>query len=203
MKKQSPPSTQRILELFSNTNVSGVAYKNKSLKRAIINHLDLHGEFTITELSKELNTSVPKITSLVNELIEDGLLRDNGKFDSTGGRRASIYGLVSDACYFVGVDVKRYYINISLMDFKKHLVNLKEKIPYRLENTKESYQQLLTIIKDFIQSHHSKKEKILGLAINLSGRINNTSGYSYSYFNFQEEPLAEIIQRSIGIPTFL
>ena len=119
MKKQSPPSTQRILELFSNTNVSGVAYKNKSLKRAIINHLDLHGEFTITELSKELNTSVPKITSLVNELIEDGLLRDNGKFDSTGGRRASIYGLVSDACYFIGVDVKRYYINIQ----KNHTSN--------------------------------------------------------------------------------
>ena len=167
------------------------------------NHLDLHGEFTITELSKELNTSVPKITSLVNELIEDGLLRDNGKFDSTGGRRASIYGLVSDACYFIGVDVKRYYINIGLMDFQKHLVNLKEKIPYRLENTKESYLQLLSVIKEYIQSQNVKKEKILGLAINLSGRINNTSGYSYSYFNFQEEPLAEIIQRTIGIPTFL
>ena len=203
MKKQSSFSTQRILELFSNTNVSGVAYKNKSLKRGILNHLDLHGEFTITELSKELNTSVPKITSLVNELIEDGLLRDNGKFDSTGGRRASIYGLVSDACYFIGVDVKRYYINIGLMDFQKHLVNFKEKIPYRLENTKESYLQLLSVIKEYIQSQNVKKEKILGLAINLSGRINNTSGYSYSYFNFQEEPLAEIIQRTIGIPTFL
>ena len=74
MKKQSSFSTQRILELFSNTNVSGVAYKNKSLKRGILNHLDLHGEFTITELSKELNTSVPKITSLVNELIPSPLI---------------------------------------------------------------------------------------------------------------------------------
>jgi glucokinase-like ROK family protein len=203
MKKQAPSSTMRILELFSNSNVSGVAYKNKFLKRRILNHLDLHGEFTITELSKELNTSVPKITSLVNELIEDGLLRDNGKFDSTGGRRASIYGLVSDACYFVGVDVKRYYINIGMIDFRKHLVNLKEKIPYRLENTKESYQQLMTIIKEFLQSQNIKKEKILGLAINLTGRINNTSGYSHSYFNFQEEPLAETIQKTIGIPTFL
>lgn len=203
MKKQAPSSTLRILELFSNANVSGVAYKNKFLKRRILNHLDLHGEFTITELSKELNTSVPKITSLVNELIEDGLLRDNGKFDSTGGRRASIYGLVSDACYFVGVDVKRYYINIGMIDFRKHLVNLKEKIPYRLENTKESYQQLMAIIKEFLQSQQEKKEKILGLAINLTGRINNTSGYSHSYFNFQEEPLAETIQKTIGIPTFL
>ena len=124
MKKNTPLATHRIVELFNDSNVSGVAYKNKSLKRSILSHLDQHGEFTITELSRELNTSVPKITSLVNELIEDRLIRDNGKFDSTGGRRASIYGLVADACYFIGVDVKRYYINIGLLDFKKHLVSL-------------------------------------------------------------------------------
>ena len=203
MKKNTPLTTHRIVELFNDANVSGVAYKNKSLKRSILNHLDQHGEFTITELSRELNTSVPKITSLVNELIEDRLIRDNGKFDSTGGRRASIYGLVADACYFIGVDVKRYYINIGLLDFKKHLVSLREKIPYKLENTQASYQQLLNCIREFIQTENIKKEKILGLAINLSGRINNTSGYSYSYFHFQEEPLADTIHRELGIPTFL
>mgnify|MGYP000011419943 FL=1 len=203
MKKNTPLATHRIVELFNDSNVSGVAYKNKSLKRSILSHLDQHGEFTITELSRELNTSVPKITSLVNELIEDRLIRDNGKFDSTGGRRASIYGLVADACYFIGVDVKRYYINIGLLDFKKHLVSLQEKIPYKLENTQASYQQLLNCIREFIQNENIKKEKILGLAINLSGRINNTSGYSYSYFHFQEEPLAETIHRELGIPTFL
>jgi len=142
MKKNIPPPKHRIFELLSKENASGVAYKNKALKRSILNHLDQHGDFTITELSREMNTSVPKITSLVNELIEDRLIRDNGKFDSTGGRKASIYGLVADACYFIGVDVKKYYINLGLVDFRKHLVNLKEKIPYRLENTKESFQQL-------------------------------------------------------------
>ena len=98
----------RLFEVFSDENASGVAFKNRSLKRLIINFIDQNGHSTINELSRELNTSVPKITSLVNELIEDGLLKDDGKFDSTGGRRASIYGLVSEACYFIGVDVKRY-----------------------------------------------------------------------------------------------
>jgi glucokinase-like ROK family protein len=203
MKKTPPPPKHRIFELFSNENASGVAYKNKFLKRSILSHLDLHGDFTITELSRELNTSVPKITSLVNELIEDRLIRDNGKFDSTGGRRASIYGLVADACFFIGVDVKKYYINIGLLDFRKHLVNLKEKIPYRLENTQESFHQLLELIRQYLQERSLPKNKILGMGINLSGRINQTSGYSYSYFHFQEEPLAQTIQREFGIPTFL
>jgi glucokinase-like ROK family protein len=203
MKKNIPPPKHRIFELFSKENASGVAYKNKALKRSILNHLDQHGDFTITELSRQMNTSVPKITSLVNELIEDRLIRDNGKFDSTGGRKASIYGLVADACYFIGVDVKKYYINLGLVDFGKHLVNLKEKIPYRLENTKESFQQLLDIIRKYLKEIDIPKNKLLGMGVNLSGRINQNTGYSYSYFHFQEEPLANIFQREFGIPTFL
>ncbi len=192
-----------IFEVFSDENASGVAYKNKVLKRLIINYLDAAGHVTIAELTKELNISAPKITTLVAELIENGLIKDYGKVDSTGGRRASLYGLVADSCFFIGVDVKRYYINIGLMDFKKNLVTIKEKIPYLLENSAEAYQQLISIIKTFIEEMPAEKEKILGMGINLSGRINHTTGYSYSFFHFHEEPLSQIIQQEIGIKTFL
>ncbi|GAB2808607.1 ROK family transcriptional regulator [Ferruginibacter profundus] len=198
-------TSRRLFTLFSDDNTSGVVYKNKSLKRLIINQLDQFGKYTITELSKALNISVPKITSLINELIEDGLIMDNGKFDSTGGRRASVYGLVSDACFFVGVDVKRYYVNLGLLDFNKNSIALKEKVPFRLENTPDSLKSLLVIIRNFIRelSPASTQDKILGIGINLSGRINNTTGYSYSYFHFDEEPLATVIQKEIGIQTYI
>ena len=198
-------SSGDLYAIFSDDNASGVVYKNKSLKRLIIKQLDEVGKSTITELSKELNISVPKITSLVNDLTENGLIKDNGKFDSTGGRRASVYGLVSDACFFAGVDVKRYYVNLGLLDFKKHQIISKEKVPFKLENTPESLQALLVIIKAFIDELDpaSVKEKILGIGINLSGRINNTTGYSYSYFHFAEEPLSAIIQKELGIQTFI
>lgn len=197
-------SKHSLFEVFSDDILSaGVAFKNKELKKAIINQLDASGDSTIAELAKELNISTPKITSLVNELIQDGLIQDQGKIDSTGGRRANIYGLVSDACYFIGVDVKRYYINIGLLDFKKHLVNVEEKIPYPLENTQESLTALIKVIRKFILDQGIEKEKILGIGINLSGRVNNITGYSYSYFHFHEEPLAETIQNELGIRTFL
>lgn len=193
-----------LMEVFSDETVGGgVAFKNKTLKKAIINQLDRFGDQTIADLSKELSISTPKITSLVNELIQDGLLQDLGKMDSTGGRRASIYGLGSDACFFIGVDVKRYYVNIGLLDFKKHLKTVKEKVPYPLENTQQSLTALIKSIKKFITESKVPKEKILAIGINLSGRVNNISGYSYSYFHFQEEPLASIIQNELGIRTFL
>jgi glucokinase-like ROK family protein len=192
------------MEVFSDElSGSGVAFKNKSLKKDIINQLDEAGDLTIADLSRELNISTPKVTSLVNELIDEGLLQDLGKIDSTGGRRASIYGLVNDACYFIGVDVKRYYINIGLLDFKKHLVSVDEKIPYPLENTQQSLTALIDTIRNFIKEQGIPKDKILGIGINLSGRVNNITGYSYSYFHFYEEPLVATIEQELGIRTFL
>jgi predicted NBD/HSP70 family sugar kinase len=198
MKKQFT-----LADFFSyDTLTVGVAFKNKSLKREIIMHLDESGVLTIPELSRKLNLSTPKTASLVNELINEGLIADQGKIDSTGGRRANIYGLVSSACYFVGVDVKRDHINIGLLDFNKHLVKLEEKIPYQQENTKQSLKALIETILKFID-RGVNKSRILGMGINLSGRINNITGYSYSYYHFQEEPLASILEKETGIRTFL
>ncbi|HAI82044.1 MAG TPA: ROK family transcriptional regulator, partial [Chitinophagaceae bacterium] len=197
-------TAQQIFEVFSEDGMSsGVAYKNKTLKRAILQQIDAFGSSTIADLAKELAISTPKITSLVNELIEDGLLQDEGKINSTGGRRASIYGLVSDAGYFIGVDVKRYALNIGLLDFKKHLIQTKDNIPYQLENTQQSLNQLIDSIKLFLKEQKLAKEKVLGIGINLSGRINHNTGYSYSFFHFNEEPLSQVIEHALGIRTFL
>lgn len=197
-------SKNSIAEFFlGNPMVGGVAHKNSSVKRQIIKILDANGHLTIPELSRELPMSVPKVTSLVNDLIREGLLVDLGKIESTGGRRANTYGLAGTACYFIGVDVKRYYINIGLLDFNKHIVKLEEKVPYPLENTQQALAALIQSIKKFIKDRGITKSKILGMGINLSGRVNNITGYSYSYFHFQEEPLAALIEKETGIKTFL
>jgi predicted NBD/HSP70 family sugar kinase/predicted transcriptional regulator len=192
-----------IFEVFSDENISGVAHKNRILKRLIINYLDINEQVTIAELTKELNMSAPKINNLITELMEDGLIKDYGKVDSTGGRRASLYGLVAESCFFIGVDVKKFYINIGLLDFKKNLDTIHEKIPYKLENSLEAYQELINIIKNFIKDIGIDKQKILSVGINLSGRINHTTGYSYSYFNFHEEPLSKTIEQETGIRSFI
>jgi predicted NBD/HSP70 family sugar kinase len=76
-------------------------------------------------------------------------------------------------------------------------------VPYTLENTPESLNQLIQVINSFIGELTVKREHILALCINLSGRINTNSGYSFSFFHFNEEPLSETIENEIGIRTFL
>jgi len=197
------PNETTILQVFLDDDSAGVAYKNKSLKRQIISYLDMSGSSTITDLSSITGISIPKTTGLVNELIEHGLLSEQGKIDSTGGRRASIFGLVASSCYFLGVDVRRYHINIGLLDFKKNIVRIDEHIPFELANSESAYQQMIKIVQGFIHSLNIDHASIVSAGINLSGRINTQSGYSYSYFHLNEMPLAEMFRRDIGITTFI
>ena len=192
-----------FFEELNSDNTTGVAYKNINLKKAVIAYFANIGNATIADLCKELNLSIPKVTNLLNDLIHDGMVQDNGKIDSSGGRKPNLYGLISDSVLFIGVDVKKNHINIGLTDLSKNIIKISEKIPYQLDNTKESLENLCALINQFINDAPAPKEKILGIGINLSGRINHTSGYSYSFFYFEEEPLTKIIEAKVGISVFL
>ncbi|MBO9150995.1 ROK family transcriptional regulator [Chitinophaga sp. GCM10012297] len=192
-----------FFEELNNETLGGVAYKNLSLKKKIIAYFTNINNATIADLAKELNASTPKVTHLLNELLQEGLVNDYGKVDSTGGRKPNLYGMAPDAGFFIGVEVKKYHINIGLLDFKRNLVKFSEKIPYELQNTAASLDELCKIILRFTDELPVGREKILGVGVNLSGRINYATGYSYSFFHFDEEPLSRVIEARIGIRTFL
>lgn len=192
-----------FLEELNDLSITGVAYKNVSLKKALIARLATTGNSTIAELCEELKLSAPKVNNLLGELMQDGWVQEYGKVDSTGGRRPNLYGLAPHAGFFIGVDVRKHHINIGLSDLQKNLVKVIERHPYRLANTRESLEELCAFINDFISSLAIAREKILGIGVNLSGRINYATGYSYSFFYFDEEPLSRIIESKVGIRVFL
>lgn len=182
---------------------SGIAFRNSSVKKEIISILSFSGNKTISELSKTLLLSVPKVTTLINELIAHGIVSDFGKSTAASGRKPNIYGLVADSGFFLGVDVKQNHVNIGLVDLSKNLISVSENIPYKLYNEKGSLDELCAIIRSFIAKAPVSDEKILAMGLNLSGRINYTTGYSYSFFHFSEVPLSVYMEQTIGIKTFI
>ena len=193
----------KFLSDLHDASYSGVAYKNILLKKEILTFFATKGPSTIPELSKEFNISIPKINECINELIEDALVQDNGKSTSGIGRKPNSYGLLPNAAFFVGVQVSHDHLSIVVMNMKKDIIATQEEIPHRLENNQESLQNICQEINQFIAAHHIPKDKILGVGINLSGRINYRTGYSYSYFNFYEDPLSKYFEQELQLRTYL
>ena len=177
--------------------------KNASLKQRIIGLCINDGDYSLADLSKELDTSIPTTTKLVGELLEDGLLMDMGKVGTNGGRRPSIYGLNPSAGYFVGVDIRRKFISFAVTDFKGTLVDFHESIDFKVENSEESFRQMCRVINDELRESGIDPAKVLAYGFNLTGRVNNETGYCFSYFLGEDKPIASVLEDELGKPVFV
>ena len=176
--------------------------KNALLKRQILGLYITAGDFSITDLSKEMNLSVPTTTKLIGELITEGYVHDYGKQGRSGGRRPKIYGLNPYAGYFVGVDIIQDSVNLGIINFKGQMVFYKAAVHFKIDNTIQSLDRLCTIVKNFISESKLTKKKILAVGVNLSGRVNSETGYCYNYY-FEERPLSVLLEERLGYPVHL
>ncbi len=177
--------------------------KSGLLKKQILGFCVTEGSFCIPDISRVLNASIPTVSKLVVELIGAGCLEDLGKQGTSGGRKPSSYGLCAAAGYIVGVDVTRHHLNIAICNFKGETVVYLEGIPFQLESTEASFRQMCGILTGQVGNAGIPKEKILAYGINLTGRVNRESGYSYSYFLGEERPLSPTLESILDCPVFV
>ncbi|PKO98104.1 MAG: ROK family transcriptional regulator [Bacteroidetes bacterium HGW-Bacteroidetes-8] len=177
--------------------------RSASLKKEIIRLLVIGGNYSITDISKEMNTSVPTITKLIVELISEGYVLDFGKQGTNGGRRPNVYGLNPDAGYFAGVDISKDFISMGVINFKGEMTEFVGNREFVMENTIESLDSLCSIINSFLNKLSIPRDKILSLGVNLSGRVNSESGYSYSFYFLGEKPLSMLIEERVDCPVYI
>ena len=85
-------------------------------------------------------------------MCEDNYINDYGKLETSSGRHPSLYGLNPESGYFIGVDIKKFAINIGLINFKGDMVEIRMNIPYKFENTQEALEELCALIRGFWKS---------------------------------------------------
>lgn len=174
--------------------------KNTLLKKQILRLCIKHDTFSIADFSKELSTSVPTVTKLIGEMMDEGLLQDEGKVDTRGGRRPTTFGLNPKAGYLVGVDVSRQHFHIAICDFKGDLVHFIQDIPFVLEANADSFKKMCVCIKDAVASKGIDWEQVLGVGVSLSGRVNPEKGYSLTYFVSDDIPMKDLFEQQLGVP---
>lgn len=185
---------------MSSTFLNNSEDKNSLTKREILHACIRQDHCSIADLSKLLGISVPTVTKLVSELISDGFLQDEGKIGTSGGRRPSIYGLNPSAGYFLGVDVARQHFHIAVSDFKGEIIHFIQDIEFVLEANEDSFRKMCSLIKEEVAKANIDWDKILGVGISLSGRVNPEKGFSLTYFVSDDIPIKDRFQRELDVP---
>ena len=183
--------------------LKGISHKNNIIKRNIIAHMAVNGECTLSELTKELHISVPTITKLVQELVDENIVTDLGKVETPGGRRPNIFGLANSAIYFAGVNVGRDNMRFMITDLQNNIIKEENDFTFELQDRPQCIERICSNIERFIAESGIDRGKILGLGVCITGRVNPDTGRSYKYFTSNEQSLRDILEERIGIRVLL
>lgn len=177
--------------------------KTAAIKRQIMGLCINDGDFSIADMSRKIGTSIPTVTKMVGELIDEGFIVELGKSGTSGGRRPSIYGLNASAGYFIGADVTRHHVSIAVSNFKGSILEYEDDIPFVLEGSEDSISGLCSLLKKQVGKFGIEEEKVLAYGVNLTGRVNRNTGYSFSYFLGEDKPIATFLEEKLKTPVFI
>ncbi|MBO4340956.1 MAG: ROK family transcriptional regulator [Bacteroidales bacterium] len=173
--------------------------KNSLLKKNILFLCIEHGEHSISALSDAIGASVPTVTKLIGELMDEGFMIDLGKSGTSGGRRPSIYGLNPEAGYFIGVELRNSHACIAVTDFKGGLISFKDDLPFRMTASEPAVHDLASKIREYISKENLEWNRIMGLGISMTGRVNPVTGYSNTYSFDEHRTISRILEEDLGI----
>ncbi len=152
------------------------------------------------EIARILNLSLPTVSQNLIELKERGLIREEGTFESTGGRKAKVIDSVDDFKVALGLDITRNHVSLVLVDLKG-VILYSNRIRFEFKDEESFYEELGQIIDCFVVESKANPERILGLGVSLPAIVGE-DGKTITYISVLPAPenLYKKMQEHIPYP---
>lgn len=185
-------------------NKSKIERKNQSFKLKLVKALIADNGLTNASICKHLKISAPKTLELINTLAEAGILEQNEKGSSIGGRKPILNKLKSNTFFILCVEVELFRIKMTIVDNTNTFVHTSSS-SFSLTKDWSSAIELNRLLRDFVQVSEIPWSSVLAIGISMPGLINNNSGRNHTYVvnNDEHMSLQEYFSTQFDKPTFI
>lgn len=177
--------------------------KQTRYRRSIIKHLYFASPLSCADLSILTEKSVPLTMRVLNELIEEGYVRETGLASSSGGRRPQMYSLQTNVMYVVSVAVDQLITRIVIMNMQNTYVGEVEKLELVLSNEPSVLKELAVHIDAYITRSGIAKDKIAGIGIGMPGFVDVKKGINHSFLKVKEGSIVTYLESVTGLPVLI
>lgn len=167
--------------------INNVERKKFLQKLKIIKHLFLNGETSNAEVCQRFNVSLPTSMSLLNQLLEDGILVKKGRGKSEGGRKPDLYGLVENSFFVVSIHIERFSIKLALLD-NNHTIIVQNSWSKDISTENNIVDQLYEWTEILLKEANVKLSQVMGVGISMPGLVSAEAGKNFSYYLSEQEP---------------
>lgn len=135
----------------------------------IIDYMLNHPVTSKAELAKELYMSMPTVLTNVNELVEQGLIVENGEYESTGGRKAKSIGINKAYCRAMGIVITANHLEMVLVNLGYEIEKI-QRVRLKFSTDLTYCTEVAEQVRQFIHNCETDTP-ILGIGIAIPGII--------------------------------
>lgn len=152
-----------------------------SLKSKIIQSFYFNGSCSAADIARSTKKSIPNITKLINELVTENILIEEGYGASTGGRRAVKFALNSvENPFFIILAIDQFSIKSAIFDINNRSI-IEPTTTYSSLAGNDAFKNIVQAVQDVLDQINFDKSKIGGIAITIPGFVDSKTGINDSF----------------------
>lgn len=173
---------------YKGINLENVRNKNKS---SILKLLNDNGYMSRKDIADVLGLTPPSMTLICNELIQDGIITEQGEVEGEKkpGRKKVLLGLNYEYKLALAVVIEYEETVISLSDLKGNKV-ASHVIETETEgNPDEFLKKIAEECKDIMWENSVSRDRILGIAVSIPGAVDRKEGIAIHAIRIWNKPV--------------
>lgn len=172
---------------------------------SVLKHLHQSGSLSRAKLARLTGLNKSTISSLVEELIDCGLIYENGTKTSGAGRPSTYLELNPVAGCIIGVEIGVGFFSIILTNFTGEVLWRRYEQTDFISKQEEIIDRIFKVIEEAVDVANKQGCQLLGLGITLPGMVDEEQGVLVFSPNLQwrDVPLRNIFSEYTGLPVFV
>jgi N-acetylglucosamine repressor len=185
------------------SNISKVKAHNLWAVLSVLRH---HGYASRAYLAELTGLSTTTISNLVSELLEQGIVTEEGVVKSASrqgaGRPRTSLCLVPEARHAVGIHIGVGQIRVAVADLRAHPLNYLS-LDHSLDRSStEVLRDVAALVNEAISQSGIDRERVVGVGVGASGLVNPHTGINVMAPNlgWREVPIRDLLVQQLALP---
>ncbi len=173
----------------------------KHNRRLVLKTIYDAGEISRVDIARATSLTRPTVSTIVSELMSEGLVQEIGRLQSRGGKPATLLSVIGNARHLIGLD-------LASSEFRGAIVNLRGEILHRVSIPIQDSDgdAALALVYQLLDGLIARAENpILGIGIGAPGLMNAEQGVVRIAVNldWRDLPLGKILIERYGLPVYI
>ena len=179
----------------------GIQQLRNANQRLLLRELYRNGPLSRAELARRTRLSRPSVSSIMRDLLDEGLVAEQGMGVSSGGKPPILVAFLDDARQIAAVDLSCNRLDGALTDLRGRF---QARVSHPLDR-RDGDAVLASLFAGLDQLLEQRRRPLLGIGISTPGLVDTGTGMVHYAANlrWRKLPLANLVQERYGVRTWV